>query len=89
MTKQEIADRLERIRIAGMEDELDQLAAAVRSLPGASDLIAAVKDMAEKCHLQNSEQISELQGAIGAVLMIRLEYLDLLKKYCARTDPPR
>lgn len=44
-------------------------------------LIAVVREMASKCHLQNSEQISEVNGAIGAVRMIQYEYIDTREAY--------
>jgi limonene-1,2-epoxide hydrolase len=45
------------------------------------NLIAAVKDMATACGLQNCEQISEERGATGAVRMIQREYIDLRERY--------
>jgi len=44
-------------------------------------LVDTVKAMATACHLQNCEQITEENGAIGAVVMIQYEYLDLLDRY--------
>lgn len=43
------------------------------------ELIQAVKEMAKACGIQNWEQISEEQSAIGAVRMIQQEYLWQIK----------
>jgi hypothetical protein len=43
------------------------------------ELIDTVKEMAKRCYLQNWEQISNAQGAIGAVRMIQSEYLGLIE----------
>ena len=50
-----------------------------------TDIIAAAKRMAEKCRLQNNEQIGCIRGAIGAIGMIESEYLDLLDRYLQNT----
>lgn len=51
-------------------------------------LILAVKQIAQECGLQNSEQISEENSAIGAVRMIASEYADLRQKYYAARLAP-
>lgn len=50
------------------------------------DLISACKRMAENCQLENSEQITSETGAIGAVLMIESEYLNLRKRYLEQLE---
>jgi hypothetical protein len=66
--------------------------AARQAVMGPSDerkkLITAVREMAEKCWLENSEQISTETGAIGAVRRIQREHASLVNKLAAVGKPP-